>query len=474
MQGAAASCAGELFRVGNRNRNHSAAELAARQWSVLDTQELRACGLSAGAVLRRRRGGILHPIYPGVYAWGHDGLTIRGRCLAAVKACGTDAALSIRAGLALWGLLDWEEDAIPHVTVPTSYGRKIPGIIVHRTRIPFKIVRFDSIPVTTPARALIDSSAVMPFDRLRRAVREALALRRVTIKELIATPGQRHRHLNEIIAEGYIPTRNEFEDAVLERIDQGGFTRPDVNKVIVVGGRRTKPDFRWPEQRLSIEADGGQWHDHPLAREDDAERQARLEANGERVIRVSWKQATFNPRQTIARIKAAGAPSRSDRDSRMLTLMARFFSLPAGRMAKWIVLVVVVLLYGGLASQAGKFEKAQKNETSSCLPGDTESVQALDAVKRSPAASPRPRSSSLEPGAGSTRRQGQDQGARRQPQRRTARHWCWRPRPRSFPRWRFGADHQARAARRDGRLVRGGGRRFAPGSANARPAARSS
>ena len=91
--------------------------------------------------------------------------------------------------------------------------------------MPFKIVRFDSIPVTTPARALIDSSSVLPFDLLRRAVREALALRRVTIKELIATPGQRHRNLNEIIADGYVPTRNEFEDAVLDLIAEGGFAR---------------------------------------------------------------------------------------------------------------------------------------------------------------------------------------------------------------------------------------------------------
>jgi very-short-patch-repair endonuclease len=299
------------FDAGNRNPNNSAANLAGRQWGVLDTDELRACGLSAGAVMRRRRSGILHLIYPGVYAWGHDGLTIRGRCLAAVKACGAGAALSNRAAVALWGLLGWDEDEIPHVTVPTSYGRKIPGIIVHRTRVPFKIVRFDSIPVTTPARALIDSSSALPFDLLRRAVREALALRRVTIKELIATPGHRHRHLNDIIAEGYVPTRNEFEDAVLDLIDSGGLRRPDVNKLIIVGGKRTKPDFRWPEQRLTIEADGGQWHDHPLAREDDTERQARLEANGERVIRVSWKQATFNPKQTLARIKAAGAPSLS-------------------------------------------------------------------------------------------------------------------------------------------------------------------
>jgi RND superfamily putative drug exporter len=59
-------------------------------------------------------------------------------------------------------------------------------------------------------------------------------------------------------------------------------------------------------------------------------------------------------------------------------------SLPAGRTAKWIVLLVVVLLYGGLASQAGKFEDSQKNESSSWLPADAESVKALEAVKQFP------------------------------------------------------------------------------------------
>ena len=64
--------------------------------------------------------------------------------------------------------------------------------------------------------------------------------------------------------------------------------------------------------------------------------------------------------------------------------MARLLSLPAGRTAKWIVLIVVVLLYGALASQAGKFEGAQKNESSSWLPVDAESVKALEAVQRIP------------------------------------------------------------------------------------------
>jgi len=65
-------------------------------------------------------------------------------------------------------------------------------------------------------------------------------------------------------------------------------------------------------------------------------------------------------------------------------MMARLLTLPAGRTAKWIVLFVVVVIYAGLASQAGKLEGAQKNESSSWLPADAESVKALDAVKQFP------------------------------------------------------------------------------------------
>jgi very-short-patch-repair endonuclease len=69
------------------------------------------------------------------------------------------------------------------------------------------------------------------------------------------------------------------------------------------------PDFRWPDARLVVEADGAAWHDHRLAREDDAERQALLERHGERVLRVTWAQAVARPAETLIRLRAAGAPS---------------------------------------------------------------------------------------------------------------------------------------------------------------------
>jgi len=77
---------------------------------------------------------------------------------------------------------------------------------------------------------------------------------------------------------------------------------------MIVAGRRVIPDFRWPAQRLVVEADGAAWHDHRLAREDDAIRQALLEAHGERVVRVTWDQVISHRRQTLARFTSAGAP----------------------------------------------------------------------------------------------------------------------------------------------------------------------
>ena len=66
--------------------------------------------------------------------------------------------------------------------------------------------------------------------------------------------------------------------------------------------------------------------------------------------------------------------------------MARILTIPAGRRAKFVVAAVFLArlraVVGGLF--AGKFEDAQKNETSSFLPGKAESVKALEAVKRYP------------------------------------------------------------------------------------------
>ena len=199
--------------------------------------------------------------------------------------------LSHFAAAAHWGLVAWD----------------------HRSVDPCDVARLQGIPVTSPARTALDCAGLLVGTPLRRLVREAQGRKLVTIGELAAVlgrlgPRRGSRRLATIIATGAAPTRSELEDAVLDLILRGGVAHPLVNEPLVLDGRRVVPDFRWPEQRLVVEADGAAWHDHKLAREDDAERQALLEAHGDRVLRVTWDQAVARGPQTLARIKAAGAP----------------------------------------------------------------------------------------------------------------------------------------------------------------------
>jgi very-short-patch-repair endonuclease len=137
---------------------------------------------------------------------------------------------------------------------------------------------------------------VLPFKPHRRAVREALVRKRIT-------PHEATTLLNETPA----PTRSDLEDLVLDLIHQAGFEPPQVNQPLANG---YIPDFRWPAHRLILEADGQTWHDDRISRHNDAQRQAELEQQGERILRVTYDQVTNQPHQTIERLTHAlrGSP----------------------------------------------------------------------------------------------------------------------------------------------------------------------
>ncbi len=273
--------------------------------------ELTACGLSRDAVCLRARRGHLHRRHRGVYAVGHDNLTLEGRFLAAVKACETGALLSHFAGAAHWEMVEWD-GRHPEVTIRDTTPRSHPGIRVHRTLYldPRDVRRHRGIPVTSPARTLLDLASVVSYGVLRAATSRALSLRLVAIPNVIETldrlgPREGSANMRRLLASTPAPTRSVLEDVVLRLIDEAGLPRPDVNVPMVVGGRRMIPDFRWPDRRLIVEADGAAWHDNKLARENDGERQALLEADGERVLRVTWTQAIRTPSQVALRVKTA-------------------------------------------------------------------------------------------------------------------------------------------------------------------------
>src|SRR5947209_9176667 len=153
------------------------ADRAARQYGVVSVWQLRQAGVGTKGIKAWTRDGRLHRVHRGVYAVGHRGLSSEAHLLAAVLAVGPDAAVSHRSAGRLWGLLGGRID-IRRVAVDIIAARRLaprPGIRPHFSGNlhPRDFMHWGNIPVTTPARTLLDLATILPDDALRRAVRQA-------------------------------------------------------------------------------------------------------------------------------------------------------------------------------------------------------------------------------------------------------------------------------------------------------------
>ena len=102
---------------------------------------------------------------------GHANPPLKGRFLAAVKACGPTAVLSHYSAATLYGIARWDHRH-PEVTAPSA--KRHRGIHVHRATT-IEARELKGIRVTTPARTIRDLSSKLPYDDLRRLTREAIS-----------------------------------------------------------------------------------------------------------------------------------------------------------------------------------------------------------------------------------------------------------------------------------------------------------
>jgi hypothetical protein len=181
------------------------------------------------------------------------------------------------------------------VSAPTK--RSHPRINLHRPKTIERVV-VQGIPVTPKPRTVIDLAKTADEKTVKRALRQA----KFSAAELEQLP-------RGILDLGAVPTRSPLEDRVRDLVVDAGLEPPLVNAPYRLPDRTVYPDLWWPAIRLIVEVDSREWHDDPLARYEDAERQAALEAAGERVIRVTSAQMK-RPRQVLARLRAAGVQAK--------------------------------------------------------------------------------------------------------------------------------------------------------------------
>jgi very-short-patch-repair endonuclease len=277
-----------------------AAEIAARQNGRATTEQLRGCGISKSSIEKGVAAGRLHRLHENVFAIGHVAPSREGDWHAAVLACGENAVLSHRCAATAWGIRDGVGPKID-VTIPPGSGRRRPGIAIHRSLLlPFEKTAWQNIPITSPARTMVDLAHVLrDEERIEWAMRQLEYRRLLELKLLELSLQRRPNRTIRRLLTGIEPTRSPLEVAFLHRVVRRyDLPAPRVNDRV----EGFLADFHWPQPRLIVETDGKQ-HDAALQRAADARRDAIHAAAGYLVRRYRWADVFIHHERTAAEIR---------------------------------------------------------------------------------------------------------------------------------------------------------------------------
>jgi hypothetical protein len=272
--------------------------LAKRQQGLVTRRDLLELGYSRRAIQHRLATGRLFLVSRGVYAVGWPQTTPRRRWMAAVLACGEGTFLSHRSAGALWGIVA-ERDTPVDVSVRRRDVTIRDGIRARsRPRLAdAETTTRHGIPVTIPARTLLDLAAVLGSRQLERAVNEADKRDLIDPEELrtalaryAGEPGV--RALRRLLAPGAFQLSDSDLETLFRPIAAAAGLPAPLCKQIVNG---FEVDFHWPELDLVIETDGLRYHRTPAAQSRDRIRDQAHTASGLTTLRFTHWQVKHEP-----------------------------------------------------------------------------------------------------------------------------------------------------------------------------------
>ena len=300
-------CAVDGLRGARRrgvDQRRAAATLAAGQHGQVERTQLDALGLHKDKRRRLIAGALLHPVHDGVWSWGAPNDQPLALARAATLAAHPHGLLAGKSARWLWG---WT----PHLELPATVvvprGRRRPreGVRLRLREIPDADHDLHyGIPVTSPARTVLDCAPLLTPDELDRLVADALISPYLTAGVLTEAvdahagrPGAPAlRDVLGVAASGV--TRSEVEARLRGAIVEAGLDRPRFNAE-VHGHER---DAVWDDLKLVVEVHGWRFHSAPRQFEQDRERDLQLATHGWQVHPVSYRMLTHHRLRTMAQL----------------------------------------------------------------------------------------------------------------------------------------------------------------------------
>ncbi len=299
--------------------------LARAQHGVVTRRQLLALGLTASGIKHRLARGRLHRVARGVYAVGRPGLTLNGKRMAAVLACGgdldADGDLRLRPDRrpppavvlshdSAAALLAIGREPLSRVEISTMLptDRRVPGVALHRRPgLSRDAVGYcQGIPVTSPVQTLVDLATRHGRPCMERLTNEADKLGLVRTDDLRQAlddhPGEpgvaRLRATLDRATFRY--TRTGLERAFLPLVRAAGMPLPRTS--VYVNGYEV--DFHFPELGLVVETDGLTYHRTPAEQATDRERDQVHTAAGLTPLRFTHGQIEFEPDHVVRVLRA--------------------------------------------------------------------------------------------------------------------------------------------------------------------------
>jgi very-short-patch-repair endonuclease len=282
--------------------------IAARQHSLFTWAQALEVGFSPAAVTRRVAARLWDRVLPRVYRIAGSRLTEQQAAMAACLWAGEGAVVSHRTAAVLWKL-DVKARR-PEITVPAKRSLSSGLVVVLRTlNLPrADRVTMGGIPITSPARTLMDLAGHIGDEALEAAVECALGralLRESTLLESVGGKGREGAAALRRILEARDPgaaLESRLEVKVWRLLVRSGLPKPVRQHPVQIDGYRYRLDFAWPSFRVAVEADGFATHGGRSAFNADRRRTAVLGSAGWRVVPVTWDDATARPGEWLSEL----------------------------------------------------------------------------------------------------------------------------------------------------------------------------
>lgn len=274
--------------------------LLQRQLGLISLQQLRELGHGQNLADARLRFGSWCRVGKGVYRLTAAPVTWEQRALGACMVAGPGAALSHRAAAAVLGLGGMRPGVI-EVVVPVRFSPELPAhmAVVHRSRHldQVDVAKVGVLPVTTPARTVIDLAAQLSPGRLCDMVDEVLCSGMISVVRL-------RRRMDALLSQGRPgaramrkamapwtpgPLPGSVSEMRVLRLILAAHLPPPVRQYSIPGpgARSIRFDLAWPQHRLALEVDGERWHGGPRQLSRDEARDLGAGAAGWEVLRAT-------------------------------------------------------------------------------------------------------------------------------------------------------------------------------------------